>query len=298
MSLEIAIIRKALATECGSDFKCRHCKIVQDFNKPSTYIHPTKACCNHCLQKIELYEAWRATQSCFFCQYNTHPEALQCLAKSGFTKDKLIAIPSIEELKQTLDMVLLECVYCVSCRTKYRKINHFQQYNLLRKQRAKECAICARPYDPSHSAAWDWDHVDPSSKVDSISDIVQHGTKSNWRDYLHLLMNEYEKCRLLCKNCHQKVSSQQKEEREQVTRIQDWKATFVLYPPFTATREKKSASKMDEIPEFEFDGFESMSPLSDHLEEIMNKRKLRPPPLDKEQLSQVLNKTDFSSKLE
>ena len=85
-------------------------------------------------------------------------------------------------------------LYCRSCkatkdkqrRDKYKK--PFYDYKL-----EMGCEMCG--YN-EHSAALQFDHIDPSTKEATIADMIRSGKKAE------AVWAEIAKCRVLCANCH------------------------------------------------------------------------------------------------
>ena len=63
----------------------------------------------------------------------------------------------------------------------------------------KSCADCGE----SDIRVLELDHLDPTTKVFSISQAVKLG--HSWNS----VMNEINKCQILCANCHKKRTAQQ-----------------------------------------------------------------------------------------
>nr|QYA18655.1 restriction endonuclease HNH [Clandestinovirus] len=84
-----------------------------------------------------------------------------------------------------------------------------QQINIAMKNKVGKCAKCDRALDQTDSkqyCAFDWDHLDPSTKTDDIASMVKGGyTTDQIRD-------EIAKCQLLCANCHTKRTKQQRKD--------------------------------------------------------------------------------------
>jgi hypothetical protein len=56
----------------------------------------------------------------------------------------------------------------------------------------RPCADCGEVF---HPAAMQWDHLPGSEKAGSLGDLVRHGNR-------RLILQEIEKCELVCANCH------------------------------------------------------------------------------------------------
>lgn len=95
--------------------------------------------------------------------------------------------------------------YCSQCDPKYRasfynaeadKKSKYKQFAKLRKvveqNKQKPCADCGIQY-PYY--VMDYDHIDPSNKTAKVSAMVYAGS-------MPLLLDEIEKCEVVCANCH------------------------------------------------------------------------------------------------
>ena len=77
------------------------------------------------------------------------------------------------------------------------RINNTKKLSELRSivsdQKNKPCKDCGVKYNP-----WimDFDHLNPNSKINNISTLVANKTK------LEVILNEINKCDLVCANCH------------------------------------------------------------------------------------------------
>ncbi|QPB44263.1 hypothetical protein [Medusavirus stheno T3] len=69
--------------------------------------------------------------------------------------------------------------------------------------RCELCGLAVPTNDPQETVAFDYDHLDRTTKKGSISQMA--GTTTSKR----ALEEEIAKCRLLCANCHRKHTKQQ-----------------------------------------------------------------------------------------
>ena len=75
----------------------------------------------------------------------------------------------------------------------------------VRSLKDKPCVECKQKF---HFSAMDFDHLDPSSKEDSIQNLVNHGAKKERID------REVAKCELVCSNCHRVRTWNQEQQRK------------------------------------------------------------------------------------
>tara|TARA_R110000787_G_scaffold268461_1_gene374961 strand:+ start:53 stop:535 length:483 start_codon:yes stop_codon:yes gene_type:complete len=76
---------------------------------------------------------------------------------------------------------------------------------MLFKHKGSECAHC-KLSEPDHSEIYDYHHLDPTTKMYSIS-IILEGP-------IERLIAEVDKCLLLCSNCHRKEHARLHKEKQ------------------------------------------------------------------------------------
>ncbi len=81
-------------------------------------------------------------------------------------------------------------------RTRRRRIARKRALNDAEKRRVGSCASCARKVVEGEEVAFDWDHTDRSTKLGSVSDLIDSGR--SWK----VVAEEVAKCQLLCADCH------------------------------------------------------------------------------------------------
>lgn len=79
------------------------------------------------------------------------------------------------------------------------------KYEYVNNIKRSGCVICGF-YDESLLKYLEMDHIDPDTKSDGISSMVQ-----DWSYSLDLLIEECKKCRVLCKSCHRIHSDRQRD---------------------------------------------------------------------------------------
>ena len=93
---------------------------------------------------------------------------------------------------------------CKSCRRK--KGTYVKKIKL----NIGACELCKRKVIENQCCAFDFDHVDTSTKLTSISQMV-----SNYplKTFFQCIDSEVAKCRLLCAICHRNHTNQQKKQK-------------------------------------------------------------------------------------
>jgi hypothetical protein len=66
------------------------------------------------------------------------------------------------------------------------------------KLKAGGCCVCRLPCTTANHVAFDWDHIDPSTKSFNLGNV-------RTQSFAHIEL-EISKCRLVCKNCHAIIS--------------------------------------------------------------------------------------------
>lgn len=115
---------------------------------------------------------------------------------------------SVETLKKELSKCDLVCANCHRLRTLKRRqffLTNTPQSDQTRVRKLQEwvnnfknkpCEICLKTF---HNCQMDFDHIDPSLKLKSVSELV------NRRASYKRIEEEISKCRLVCANCHRIV---------------------------------------------------------------------------------------------
>jgi hypothetical protein len=127
----------------------------------------------------------------------------------------------LEEIKKC-DLV---CILCHNKRTheinKEKYGNDIEKYyatkilniKTIRKFKEKPCAICGNQYEHYNMQA---DHIDPSTKLYAICSLKNHKHQ--------MLLDELEKCQVLCALCHRRKSILEQKEGKYLT-------TKISHPP-------------------------------------------------------------------
>ena len=156
-----------------------------------------------------VWEEWKAMHKCLSCGCND-PRILE----ADHTHDKVHACSDynywanhggVEALKHELTKCVPLCRGCHRVKTKNERGKQSTQCFVDRhkiiddeKLRRGACLVCKRVVTKYTTCAFDFDHVDPSQKVISVSNLV-YKSKTYFNDHFH---TEAQKCNLLCANCH------------------------------------------------------------------------------------------------
>lgn len=122
------------------------------------------------------------------------------------------------ESKMTLEALKCQllCVECHIIETIGREMGYAeselsrltrQKMQYVNNLKAKGCSCCGY-FNENMPRFFDMDRIDPSSKIDDVSEMVRNG-----RYTLNDVINECLKCRVLCKFCHRIHTSNQVDER-------------------------------------------------------------------------------------
>lgn len=144
---------------------------------------------------------------CVKCQFSD-PRALQFDHLSR--KDKSFNISKCSSSARILveiEKCQILCAFCHSLKTagehEYRDTKKRLKRRLftnlvndLKLARFQACEHCARPVTKGQEQAFHLDHINPFEKLSDISALANHGIS------LDVLLQEIEKTRLLCANCH------------------------------------------------------------------------------------------------
>lgn len=108
----------------------------------------------------------------------------------------------------------LVCSNCHRLRTNNRKIRkektskYTRRYEFLKTWvesfKTDPCFICSKQFKPCQM---DFDHLDPGTKADSVCNLVAKRTTQK------RILEEIQKCRLLCSNCHRIWTAQQRSDQ-------------------------------------------------------------------------------------
>jgi len=220
--------KKLAPKSCNENEKqCRHCGRVQEKDQfVSSYVRREKLTA-HCLtcrtvatrsqvnpttkcgKCKEAWNEWKAMHKCLSCGCND-PRILE----ADHQHDKVHACSNypywakhggVEALKNELTKCVPLCRFCHRIKSKNERGTQTQQSYINKrnvidneKLRRGACLVCKRQVSKESTCAFDFDHIDPSQKVISVSHLV-YKTWSYFNDHFH---TEVKKCNLLCSNCH------------------------------------------------------------------------------------------------
>jgi hypothetical protein len=83
---------------------------------------------------------------------------------------------------------------CKECKAKRTKKQRDERAYILYKERGKKCAICGIKH--SNPGFFDWHHIDETTKKYEVKTMIN----SKWER----VIEEANKCIMLCPNCHRK----------------------------------------------------------------------------------------------
>lgn len=121
---------------------------------------------------------------------------------------------SYEAKKAESMKCMLLCLFCHRSKTRERYGEHVDKTDVIKEKyeyvkdekiRAAKCGICSFQVYPSNLMYYEWDHLDPTLKVESISFMTRMVS-------LEQLKYEISKCRMLCVFCHRLHSAKQQRE--------------------------------------------------------------------------------------
>lgn len=96
--------------------------------------------------------------------------------------------------------------YCNRCVSYRARIIRSKNYEFLKDQKleAKECQICKKAVTEDTLCCFDYDHINPEEKSIQISMYVRMNYDTSQK-----MIEEIQKCRLLCCNCHRIHTAEQ-----------------------------------------------------------------------------------------
>jgi hypothetical protein len=211
----------------GNEKQCKCCGKVQEKDQfVSSHVRREKLT-NHCLtcravakrtginpttktgKCKAVWEKWKAMHACLSCGCND-PRILE----ADHQHSKVHACSDykywayhggVEALKHELAKCVPLCRVCHRVKTKNERGTTTQQSFVDRhkiiddeKLRRGTCIVCKRQVSKESTCAFDFDHIDPSQKVISLSNLV-YKSKSYFNEHFR---TEAQKCNLICCNCH------------------------------------------------------------------------------------------------
>ena len=163
-------------------------------------------------EKIRLLELKRAVKSlpCADCGKTMPPIAMEFDHLPGSDKKHKVSANYLSERSAFVEIGKCEvvCVLCHRNRT-HARYRYSNSKTAIRKRALREkvnalkegpCVVCGNHYSPWQM---DFDHMDPTIKVDKVSNLVRK------RASYQLVVKEIAKCRLLCALCHRLHTEEQ-----------------------------------------------------------------------------------------
>ena len=135
----------------------------------------------------------------------------------GKKKKGVSAMGGYAMQKEEAQKCLLVCIkcHCRATQQSYKGVARQQHrskkdYVIAKKKEIGECAECHEKTDENNIMYMEFDHIDPETKLSSISDMVLEPDSTYYLDELAL---EISKCRMVCRFCHKRRSMKQRAER-------------------------------------------------------------------------------------
>jgi len=139
---------------------------------------------------------------------NDHINNDKLCTSSGKSYRTITKLPSCEKVAQELYKCEVVCVACHRKRTHSRfnepsthdlKVKKSEKQLFVNKEKLKigKCMSCNMVIDSNLTYLFDWDHIDPETKISSISNLC-----GDINSTTEVISNEIKKCRLLCCHCH------------------------------------------------------------------------------------------------
>lgn len=206
---------------CG---QCKQEKILHEFTYQRSTRRGRTNICKRCavaastrvlnLRKC-LMQIYLMTQKCAHCSCDDwrllENDHIDSSSKAKFASGKSIRTITKSPTLDKMVVELLKCqTLCITChriktdashkrakplgKNSIRLILHKQVQQI--KLKTGECQDCKRPVTLETTFLFDYDHVDPSTKIDSISNMIAN------RRPLDEVQQEINKCRLICCACH------------------------------------------------------------------------------------------------
>jgi hypothetical protein len=133
--------------------------------------------------------------------------------------EKVINIARSKSFNQIVEEIDKCQVLCANCHSRKTMLEYPTEkkprphrekavtlVNELKRNVYKCCEICQKSVEEGFEQSFHFDHINPLDKVDNISAIANHYNDEE------ILLNELEKCRLLCANCHSIHTAEQHEK--------------------------------------------------------------------------------------
>ncbi len=104
----------------------------------------------------------------------------------------------------------VRCAFCHRIKTQSRRPPNIDNISAVYKNNRNTviscklniggCLLCERKVTTENVQAFDFDHLDPTTKLECVSALCQKSSTN-------VVLQEIAKCRLLCANCHRNHSS-------------------------------------------------------------------------------------------
>ena len=132
----------------------------------------------------------------------------------GLSEHKYWCTKPEKEFNDELEKIDWKCAFCHRLKTKSEWKEQDKKYILRNQKIVNEykvnvgqcCARCSRPVTFETCVAFDFDHKDSQTKEYNISELLEKSKKI----FDDKFWPEAKKCQIVCRNCHVKITKQQK----------------------------------------------------------------------------------------
>lgn len=202
---------------------CKKTKTINDFGYKKHKRSGLNSICLSCATQQEMrrhklktliIQRFLQTRKCADCGCddwklleNDHTCDDKATRSTGLSYRTISKLPTFQKVVDELKKCDVVCIMCHRIRT-HGRFDDSSDHNMKQKklERRKEvdkwklqkgsCAECKLQIEDDFAFLFDLDHIDPSTKVNSISDMC------NSLQSIESIRAEVEKCRLLCCKCH------------------------------------------------------------------------------------------------
>ena len=165
---------------------------------------------------------WLEWKSSHVCEHCKTPECIEA-DHTGDKKHKCSNASwwawngGVEALKAELKTCRPLCRFCHRVHSQTQRGVSKRRPSMVKKRthvnaiklKIGECQLCRRKAQDGNLCAFDFDHLDETTKTDNISVMVD---RYPLKQFFSLIDDEVKKCRLVCCNCHMKHTKEQRKK--------------------------------------------------------------------------------------